>query len=89
MHKFKSKQKIYVNESLCPSYCKLLGKCNALMKNKHLNSFYTANGKLKVKYDTENGEEEESVISHAYDLDYIFGKSIMKAIDDEYRRKNN
>ena len=47
--------KIYVNESLCPYYRKLLGKCNSLLKKNRLKSFYTINGKLKIKYDSDSG----------------------------------
>ena len=36
--------KIYVNESLYPYYCKLLGKRNSLLKNNELKSFCTING---------------------------------------------
>ena len=42
-------QNIYVNESLCPLYEKLLEKCNALFKRKLISNFYSVNGKLKVK----------------------------------------
>ena len=83
----KSKSKIYVNESLCPSYRKLMGKCNSLMKGDYISSFYTVNGKLKIKYDTDNGITENATISHEYDLDYIFGSDTMKEINDKYEAK--
>ena len=35
-------QKIYVNESLCPKYRQLLGKCNALFKRGECIGFYTS-----------------------------------------------
>ena len=41
--------KIYVNESLCPYYPKLLRKCNSLLKKTQLKSFYKLKGKLKIK----------------------------------------
>ena len=37
-------QNIYVNESLCPLYEKLLEKCNALFKRKLISNFYSVNG---------------------------------------------
>ena len=42
-------KKMYVNESLYPPYQKLLGKCNALLKRKLISTFYSVNGKLKIK----------------------------------------
>ena len=72
-------QKIYVNESLCRPYRQLLGKCNALFKKEHLNSFYTINRKLKIAYDGDNGEEA-TVISHVQDLYDIFDEEIMAEI---------
>ena len=32
-------EKIYVNESLCPACKPILGKCNALLKKKYVDSF--------------------------------------------------
>ena len=43
--------KAYVNESLCPSYKRILGKCNALRKKKCIASFYTVNEKIKITYE--------------------------------------
>ena len=76
--KLRSK-KVYVNESLCGTYRKLLGKCNALQRKKYLTSFYTINGKLKIKYD--NNIEE---ISHENDLKEIFGEAIVNEINAEH-----
>ena len=42
--------KIYVNNSLCLAFRKLLGKCNSLHKIKKLNLFYTINGKIKIRF---------------------------------------
>ena len=61
-----------MNESLCPYYLKLLGKCNSLMKKNQLKSIYTINGKLKVKYDLDSGEVS-AVITNDEDLLEIFG----------------
>ena len=78
--KLKSR-KIYVNETLCRTYRKLLGKCNALQKKKHMTSFYTINGKIKKKYDDQTEE-----ISHENDLIEIFGEAIIKEINEEHSR---
>ena len=41
-------QKIYVNESLCPKYRQLLGKCNALWEENTLDSIlFTVKSRLK------------------------------------------
>ena len=66
--------KVYVNESLCPSYRHILGKCNALLKKKYIMSFYTVNGKIKITYKANNGNVT-SVVNHK-DLLEIFGKDI-------------
>ena len=68
--------KRYVNESLCPYYCKLLGKCNSLLKKNQLKYFYTINGKLKISYDSHSGEVS-AVITHNRDLLEIFGSEMM------------
>ena len=47
--------KVYVNESLCPSYKRILGKCNAILKKKYIMSFCTVNGKMKITYEANNG----------------------------------
>ena len=47
--------KVYVNESLCPSYKRILGKCNAVLKKKYITSFCTINGKMKITYEANNG----------------------------------
>ena len=54
-------------ESLCSHNKQLLGKCNALFKKKQIESFYTINGKIKMKYNSVNGKcKTES--SYAEDL---------------------
>ena len=73
--------KIYINESLCPYNKRLLGKCNALFKKKKIDSFFTINGKIKIKYDGELKTE----ITHIQDLIDIFGAVIMEEIDAERR----
>ena len=74
--------KVYVNESLCPSYKRILGKCNALLKKKYITSFYTVNGKIKITYEANNGNVT-SVVNHEEDLLEIFGKDIMDEINYE------
>ena len=59
-------QKMYVDESLCPLYWKLLGKCNALLKRKYISSFYSVNGKLKIK--REPTDDRATDIKHEDDL---------------------
>ena len=74
--------KVYVNESLFPSYKRILGKCNALLKNKYITSFFTFNGKIKITYEANNGNIT-SVVNHEEDLWEIFGKDIMDEINYE------
>ena len=74
--------KLYVNESLCPSYKRILSKCNALLKKKFITLFYTVNGKIKITYEANNGNVT-SVVNHEEDLLEIFGKDIMDEINYE------
>ena len=74
--------KVYVNESLCPSYKRILGKCNALLKKKYITSFYTVNGKIKITYKANNGNVT-TVVIHKEDLFKIFGKDIIDEINYE------
>ena len=74
--------KVYVNESLCPSYKCILSKCNALLKNEYIASFYTINGKIKITYDANNGIVT-SVVNHEEDILEIFGKDIVDEINYE------
>ena len=68
--------KVYVNESLCPSYKCIITKCNALLKKKYIASFYTINGKIKITYEANNGIVT-SVVNHEEDLLEIFTKDIV------------
>ena len=74
--------KVYVNESLCPSYKRIHGKCNALLKKKYITSFYTVNRKIKIKCEA-NNDNVTSVVNHEEDLLEIFGKNIMDEINYE------
>ena len=81
--KRKSKtNKVYVNKSLCPSYKRILDKCNELLKKKYIVSFYTVNGKIKITYEPNNGIVT-SVVNHEEDLLEIFGKDIVDEINYE------
>ena len=74
--------KVYVIESLYPSYKRILGKCNALLKKKYIASFYAVNGKIKITYEANNGIVA-SVVNHEVDLLEIFGKDIVDEINYE------
>ena len=75
-------EKIYVNESLCSHNKWLLGKCHALFKKKQIESCYTINGKIKIKYDSVDGESKTEV-SYVEDLVDIFETEMMEEIDAE------
>ena len=76
-----------VSESLCPAFRQLLGKCNSLQKMKKLNSFYTINGKIKIRFEREN-EEVNTEISHKDYLIDIFGAELISSINGERKREN-
>ncbi len=75
--------KIYINESLCPYYRGLFGKCNALFKKKHLKSFFTINGTIRV---TDNNDNK-LVIGHINDLESHFGKKVIDSIKIQNKRQ--
>ena len=81
-------QKIYVNESFCPAHNRILGKCNHLLKKKYVDSFYTVNGKVKIKYECRNGQETTE-ISHKKNLIEVFGVDIMRTIQEEHESNIN
>ena len=68
--------KIYVNKS----FRQLLGKCNSLHKIKKLNSFYTINGKIKIRSERGN-EAVNTEINHEGDLADIFGAELISSIN--------
>ena len=68
-----------MNEYLWPYYRTLLGKCNSLLKKNQFKSFYTINGKLKIKYDSDSGKVS-AVITHDEDLLEIFGSEMMSRV---------
>ena len=72
-----------MDESLC-SYCrKLLGKYNSLLKKNQHKFFYTINGKLKIKYDSDSGDVSV-VITHDENLLETFGSKIMSRGENEH-----
>ena len=76
--------KIYANESPCPKYRQLLGKCGALFKRGECIGFYTINGKIKVKIN----DDQTKIIGQNVDLVRHFGEAIMQAIEEErYARR--
>ena len=75
--------KTYVNESLCPYYRKLPGKCNWFLEKNQLKSFYTINSKLKNKYDSDSGEVSV-IVTHDKDLSEIFGSEMMSRVKSEH-----
>ena len=50
-----------------------MGKCNALFKAKLVYSFYTINGKIKVK----TADNKTIQIGHIADLEVLVGKEIV------------
>ena len=79
------RNKIYVNESLCPEFRRLFGICNALHKQKKINSFFTVNGSIKVTC-KEGGEK--SVIGHMEDLYKLVGEKVVKGVLDAHKKKD-
>ena len=79
-------QKNYVNESLCPKYRKLLGKCNVLYKNKKISRFHKMNGKIKIKI---NNYEDDITTYNELDFIKVFGEATTQAIEEERAARNN
>ena len=77
--------KVYINESLCGPFRFLMGKCNALFKNKHIAGFYTNNGCIKINLLASNdGTDGATVpISHIEDLYKLFGADFI----DSFKKK--
>ena len=72
----KKNSRVKVNEYLRPVYKSILCKCNALLKKKYVDAFYTINGKVKIKFGCRNGQETTE-ISHKKDLIEVFGVDIL------------
>ena len=77
-----------MNLCVLPRYKRILGKCNALLKKKYVDTFYTINGKVNIKYGCRNGQETTE-ISHEKDLMEVFDIDIMRAVDEEHESKIN
>ena len=66
---------------LCSDTKRLLGKF--LLKKKQIESFYTINGNIKIKYDSVDGECKTE-ISYAEDLVDMFGTEVMPEMPFTY-----
>lgn len=66
---FEEKNKIYVNESLCPYYRVLWAKCKKLHHLQKIFSFYTSNGSVKIKI---NENDKGITITHTADFEKYF-----------------
>ena len=67
---------------MSPSYRKLLGKCNTLLKRKYILNFYSVNGKLKIKRGP--ADDRATDVKHEDDLRQIFGNEIINGINRGY-----
>ena len=83
--KLGARGKIYINESLCPTYRRLFGVCNALYRKKQLTSSYTLNGSIMVCRE-EGGEKK--AIGHINDLKGMFEEGVVEKIMDEHAGKS-
>lgn len=81
------KTKLFVNESLCPYYRFIFGKCNALFKGNHISSSYTMNGVIKIVTNrllldgslNPVGEVTQN-IGHLNDLYNLFGRDLIDSL---------
>ena len=76
-------QKIHINESLCPPYWQLLGKCNVLLKRKYISNFYLVNSKLKIK--CRPTDDRATEVKHEDDFRQIFRNEIINEINRQYK----
>ena len=79
--------KVYVNESLCPYYRFLFGKCNALFKKNYVRSSYMMNGVIKIVTNDllEDGTANPTGgvtqnITHINDLYNLFGFELIDSL---------
>ena len=80
-------KKVYVNENLCPSFSRLMGISNKLLKLKAVSGFYVLNGLLRLNL-LDGGV---AFISHLEDLRKLFGATvdnIMKDHEDARKARN-
>ena len=64
------KKKVYINDSLCPYYRFLHGKCKQLWKQKKIFGFWVSNGSVRYRVQ-ENGNFVK--VEHLEDLERVFG----------------
>ena len=79
--------KIYVNESLCPYYRFIFGKCNALFKTNRISASYTMNGVIKIVTNDLLEDGSSNVvggvtqnIGHLNDLYRLFGRDLIDSL---------
>ena len=63
------KSRVYINESLCPSYKNLWWKCKTLWKAGKITKFFTSNGTIRIKT---NQLGNSVPITHVSDLEGMF-----------------
>ena len=85
--KLDTDKKIYINESLFPSFSRLMAISNQLFKDKKISSFYSVNGLIRVKLP----DGGTAPISHLEDLRKLFGRetivNIMKKHEESRKPK--
>ena len=69
--KFPEETRIFINDSLCPYYRGIYGKCKKLYQLKNIFSFWSYNGIIRIKLE-ENGKMIS--ITHDEDLFKLFPK---------------
>ena len=68
---FPSETKLYLNESLCPYYRGIWGKCKGLLVDKLISRLWTYNGSVSIKLKDEE-KERGKTITHDTDLFSLF-----------------
>ena len=66
---FPEDTRIFVNDSLCPYYRGLYGKCKSLYLSKRIFAFWSSNGVIKLKVEEKSNLKS---ITHDYDLHRLF-----------------
>ena len=67
---FPNSTKLFLNESLCPYYRGIWGKCRGLLLDKLISRLWTYNGTVTIKLS--NDDEERLSITHDSDLFSLF-----------------
>ena len=79
-------KKVYINESLCPTYRRLFGKCVGLYKLGKIAAFYTINGKIIINTGgLRNGQNKivggtNHHIGHMKDLENLFTAELVSSV---------